>query len=85
MGIEKNTFKRILIEDLHLKKLCFLWVPHILTEDQKNKRLEGPKQLLSMLQSFSKSQLKMSLGFLWYNFDGLWTYGGVRLQKQNIK
>ncbi len=84
VGIDHKTVKRILIEELHMKKLCLHWVPHDLTESQKVARLEISKQLLSLLQSFSENQARKvvtadeSWFFLWYGADGLWTYGGIR-------
>lgn len=53
INIDKNTVKRILIEDLHMKKICSHWVPHNLTQHQKNQRLNDSNNLLSLLNSFS--------------------------------
>lgn len=84
VGIDKNTVKRILIEDLHMQKICLHWVPHDLTESQKVSRLNVSKELLDILQSLSKNQIKKvvtadeSWFFLWYGADGKWTYGGIR-------
>lgn len=37
---DKNTVKRILIEDLHMKKLSLHWVPHDLTFFSKSFKIE---------------------------------------------
>lgn len=56
VGIDKNTVKRILIEDLHMKKVCFHWTPHDLTEAQKVQRVVKSKEFLEQLQSLSEKQ-----------------------------
>ena len=56
MSIDKNTVKRILTEDLQMKKLCCLWVPHDRTEIQKANRKKQSQELLSILQSLSAKQ-----------------------------
>lgn len=87
VNIDKNTVKRILIEDLHMKKFLFRWVPNELTHSQKVARVEGSKQLLSLLQSYSEPQKKKvitadeSWFFLYYSVDGMWKYGGERPTK----
>ena len=84
VNIDKNTVKRILTEDLHMKKLCCHWIPHDLTEIQKEQRVQQSKQLLSILQSLSAKQtMKVitadeSWFFLWYGSDGFWSYGGKK-------
>lgn len=39
-GISKDTVHRILVEDLHKKKVCARFVPHQLTDDQQVARVE---------------------------------------------
>ena len=39
--IDKKTVKRILIENLQMKKVLFRWVPKDLSQDQKNAKMEG--------------------------------------------
>lgn len=91
INIDKNTVKRILIEDLHMKKVLFRWVPNNLTESQKKMRVELSAQLLSLLNSFSMNQIKKvitadeSWFFLYYTIDGMWRYGGIRPTKQKHK
>lgn len=56
VSIDKKTVKRILMEDLQMKKVLFRWIPKDLSQDLKNARVEGFKQLLSLLQSYSSAQ-----------------------------
>ena len=86
MGIDKNTVKRILTENLHLRKVHFKWFPHLLTPIQKAKRLEISKELLKILTSLTPKQ-KMKLVTLdesWFYLtcysDGIWTDGSERPQ-----
>ena len=39
-GISPTSVFRILTKDLQKRKICARWVPHCLTDDQKQKRLE---------------------------------------------
>ena len=81
VNIDKNTVKRILTEDLRMKKLCCHWVPHDLSEIQKAHRVQQSKELLAILQSLSAQQrIKVitadeSWFFLWYGSDGFWSCG----------
>ena len=43
-----GTAERILRDDLDLRKVTAKWVPHLLTESQKQRRVECSKQLLKM-------------------------------------
>lgn len=87
--IDKNTVKRILTEDLNMRKLCCHWVPHDLTEIQKANRVKQSKELLSILQSLTKRQtMKVitadeSWFFLQYGSDGFWSCGQKRPENVN--
>lgn len=86
IGIDKNTVKKILTESLHLKKVLFKWVPHELSNEQKQKRVFYSNKLLSKLLHFSEGQLMKlitcdeSWFFLCYFFDGMWTDSDSRPQ-----
>lgn len=84
LDISRETVKKVLIEELHYKKLHFRWVPHDLNESQKLNRCEQSKELLSILESLSDDQLKKvvtcdeSWFFLWYAEGCIWTRDGKR-------
>ena len=58
--------------------------PHDLHEIQKEQIMQQSKELLSILQSLSVKQTTKvitadeSWFFLWYGYDGFWSYGGKR-------
>jgi len=45
VGLSKDTVHSILVEDLGKKKVCARFVPHMLTEDQKDARVEHCKDM----------------------------------------
>ena len=45
-GISESSVQTILKKRLDLRKVCARWVPHLLTEEQKTKRLKCPRELL---------------------------------------
>lgn len=49
-GISHERIVHILHNELELKKVCAKWVPHKLSADQKEKRVEISKQLLEVLE-----------------------------------
>ena len=49
--LSKITVKKIIIEDLKMRKVTYKWIPHKLTEDQKKARFEKSKELLSILEN----------------------------------
>ena len=46
-GVSVGTIHSILHEDLQMRKLAARWVPHLLSEDQKKRRVECSRQLLN--------------------------------------
>lgn len=82
--MSKTTIKKILVDELHLKNLHYLWVPYILTPTQKRK--EESIKLLTILQSFKKSQKTKIVAcdeswfFLWYLVDGKWMKAGEHIE-----
>lgn len=53
LGLNAPAIRTILKEHLHVKKLCCLWVPHSLTEDQMTRRVKWCQE---MLKKFDKGQ-----------------------------
>ena len=45
-GISEGSVQTILKKRLDLRKVCARWVPHLLTEEQKTKRLKCARELL---------------------------------------
>ena len=48
-NLHKNTVKRIVIDELGLRKTKLMSIPHELTEDMKKKRVEISEELLKIL------------------------------------
>ena len=88
LGMSRTTVKKILVNELHLKKLHFHWVPYELTSQQKATRVNKSKELLSILKSLSKSQRTKvitcdeSWFFLWYLVDGIWKKASDHIEHQ---
>jgi DNA-binding Xre family transcriptional regulator len=53
VGISKERVGYILQEELDMIKLCAVWVPHLLTADQKRSRMEISEQCL---ERFNKNK-----------------------------
>ena len=45
-GISEGSVQTILKTRLDLRKVCAWWVPHLLTEEQKTRRLKCARELL---------------------------------------
>ena len=45
-GVSEGSVQIILKKRLNLRKVCARWVPHLLTEEQKNQRLKCARELL---------------------------------------
>lgn len=50
LGISKDTVVKILRESLNMRKLCSVWVPHDLTAENKQKRIDSARTILETLQ-----------------------------------
>ena len=50
LNIDKNTILTILKEDLHLRKLCSVFVPCLLTDHQKQQRVNSAQGILNELE-----------------------------------
>jgi transposase len=57
LQLSKPTVKRIVTEDLLLKKICSVWVPHKLSEDNKLQRVACAQRLIHMFASHSLEYL----------------------------
>jgi hypothetical protein len=57
-NIHQGTVKRILHEELSLRKVNFKWIPHLLDNDQELERFQLSTELLEFLESKSGLQLE---------------------------
>jgi hypothetical protein len=48
-GINRETVRKILVEDLKKKKVCARFVPHLLTPDQKHQHAASSVELVEMI------------------------------------
>ena len=51
LNINKTTVLRILKDDLKMRKLCSVWIPKLLNDDHRQKRMESAKCILNELSS----------------------------------
>jgi [histone H3]-lysine36 N-dimethyltransferase SETMAR len=70
LNSSKDTVNRYLTEELHMKKLLSKWVPHLLTEEQKEHRILACKNNLEQL-SKHKSLISRTLAIdeTWLSLD----------------
>ena len=52
-GILEGSFQTILKKRLDMRKICAIWVPHLLTEEQKKQRLKCARELLKTYKGCS--------------------------------
>jgi hypothetical protein len=57
LQLSKEMVRRILVDDLLLKKICSVWVPHKLSEDNKLQRVACAQRLCQMFASHSQEYL----------------------------
>ena len=57
IGISTGSVFTILKSKLNFKKICARWIPHILTKEQKNERLQKCQKLLKMYNKMGHIQL----------------------------
>ena len=67
LNCSKDTVVRILREDLKMSKVNIQWIPHELTQTQKNQRVQLAMELLVTLQDTSQHKLI-------YTQDETWLY-----------
>jgi hypothetical protein len=51
LSISSTTVKKILLEDLSLRKVNFKWIPHRLSDDQMQERVRLSTELLQFLEA----------------------------------
>lgn len=68
-GISHGTVETILKQELHLKKVCARWIPHLLKENEKAARIEFCRY---MLQKFDEGRSELVGNIL--TGDETWIY-----------
>lgn len=54
LGLDKETVRSILVDDLGMRKICAKMVPRLLTDDQKTRRVNTCKDVLDQLENNTK-------------------------------
>lgn len=57
LGLTHSSVHRILTEELLLRKVCSVWVPHNLTEANKKQRVEGATAMKAFFNHHSEEEL----------------------------
>ena len=68
LHIGKDTVRTIVHEDLGMRKICSHFVPHLLTEQQKEKRMESANDFIDMCHQDSSFLTTIVTG------DETWCY-----------
>jgi histone-lysine N-methyltransferase SETMAR len=80
-GLSKNTIHRILTEELGLRKMCSTWVPHNLSEANKQDRILCAQ---SFIEHFNSHSLDECLK-LWVTEDETWILFSTTGTKEDNK
>ena len=56
-NMPKTIVHRILTEDLQKKKVCARWVPHLLSPEEKQRRVTSAEEILKCLQSTRRMKI----------------------------
>jgi histone-lysine N-methyltransferase SETMAR len=57
LSISSTTMTKILLEDLSLRKVNFKWIPHRLSDDQKQERVRLSTELLLFLEARGRRKM----------------------------
>lgn len=70
LGISKDTVLKILTEELKMRKLCSIWVPHALTEANKQQRVESARIILCAINQLGNQVVRLYAveDESWFNF-----------------
>ena len=70
LHVPKSTLQRIVSEQLYVRKMCTSWVPHALSDEQRENRVKWCKK---MLKKFCKSGFAAEVNFIMRG-DETWLY-----------
>jgi hypothetical protein len=68
LELTRATVRRILVDELLFRKICSVWIPHMLTENNKNKRVTCCQGFLEMFNCYSEYELLR----IWATQDESW-------------
>jgi hypothetical protein len=57
-GIHSSSVLKILREQLGLRKICMCWVPHLLTDEQKQRRVRLASQVIEKYDKWDPHRLE---------------------------
>ena len=80
-GLSKDSVKRILTTELHLRKVCSTWIPHRLSEANRRDRVTCARDILKLFDSFPLEHLQR----FWATEDESWFCFDTALTKQQNK
>lgn len=80
-GLSRETVRRILTEELGLRKICSTWVPHNLTEQNKQARMQCAQAMINRMDTHSTNDC---LKF-WATEDETWVLFSTPGMKQDNK
>lgn len=81
LNLSRTTVHRILVEDLLFRKVCSVWVPHALTEENRQKRVTCCQALLELFRDYSKHELLR----IWATQDESWISFNMIANKEENK
>jgi histone-lysine N-methyltransferase SETMAR len=81
LELSKPTVYRILSDELLFSKVCSVWVPHKLTEDNKIKRVTCCQSFLELFNDYSEYELLR----IWATQDESWIPFEMTAPKENNK
>ena len=68
LDLSKDTVKRILVDDLLFLNVCSVWIPHKLSDENRQQRLECCRSLLEIYENYTEYELLR----VWVTQDETW-------------
>jgi histone-lysine N-methyltransferase SETMAR len=68
LQLSRSTVHRILVDELLFRKVCSVWVPHKLTDANKQQRVTCSQSLLDLFNNYSQTELLR----VWATQDESW-------------
>lgn len=81
LNLSKDTVRRILVDDLLFRNVCSVWIPHTLSDANKQQRVECCKSLLQLFEDYSEYELL----HVWTTQDETWIPFSLGRNKQENK
>ena len=80
-GLSKTTIHRILTDNLGLRKVCATWVPHLLSEVNKQERIQCAQSIIQRIENHSMEDCMK----FWTTEDETWLLHYTPPTKENNK